>query len=184
MDILKMKMHIFFGPVFPKSLVSRCGETNSQVLHGRLSYGRGCSAGCEDKFEGRESGTFSGAGSDGRGEDTFDDFVHAFESSLVAGDAANALGDVDVAVAAARRGENNCDDHLLEFKNSLLAASAESVYALNCLNSLYSPTCMRLLLHVCLMGRMVGSVGWLVVRELVEGREGGTLHVWMRCCAM
>ena len=59
----------------------------------------------------------------------------------MAADAANALGDVDVAVAAARRGENNCDDHLLELKNSLLAASAESEYALNCLNSLNSLMC-------------------------------------------
>ena len=41
---------------------------------------------------------------------------------------------------------------------------------------------MRLLLHVCLMGRVEGSVGRFVVRELVE--EGGTLHVWMRCCMM
>ena len=131
----------FFAPVFPESLVSRCGETNSQVLPGRLSFGRGCSAGCGDNLEGHESGAFSGAGSAGRGEDTFDDFAHAFENSLVAGDAANALGDVDVAVAAARRGENNCVDHLLEFKNSLLAASAESVYALNCLNSLNSLIC-------------------------------------------
>ena len=99
-----------------------------------MSSGRGCSAGCEDNFEGHESGTFSGAGGAGRGEDTFESFVHAFESSLVAGDAANALGDVDVAVAAARRGENNFDDHLPEFKNSLLAASAESGYVLNCVN--------------------------------------------------
>ena len=47
---------------------------------------------------------FSGAGGAGRGEATFDDFVDAFENSLVAGDAANSLRDVDVAVAAARRG--------------------------------------------------------------------------------
>ena len=53
----------FLHPVFPKRLVSRCGETNSQVLQGRLSSGRGCSAGCEDNFEGHESGAFSGAGS-------------------------------------------------------------------------------------------------------------------------
>ena len=59
----------------------------------------------------------------------------------MAGDAANALGDVDVAVAAAHRGENNFDDHLLEFKNSLLAASAESGYVLNCVNSLNSFAC-------------------------------------------
>ena len=49
-----------------------------------MSFGRGCSAGCEDNFEGHESRAFSGAGSAGRGEDTFDDFVHAFENSLVA----------------------------------------------------------------------------------------------------
>ena len=106
-----------------------------------MSFGRGCSAGCEDNFEGHESGAFSGAGSAGRGEDTFDDLMHAFGISLAAGDAANALGDVDVAVAAKRRRENNCDDRLLEFKNSLLAASAESGYALNCLNSLNSLMC-------------------------------------------
>ena len=40
----------FFGPVFPKSLVSRCGETISQVPESRLSCGRGYSAGCEDNF--------------------------------------------------------------------------------------------------------------------------------------
>ena len=135
-----------FCPVFPKSLVSRCGETTSQVLQGRLSYGRGSS---EDKFEGHESGAFSGAGSAGGGEDTFDDFVHTFENSLVAGDAANALGDMDVAVSAARRGENNCDDHLLEFKNSLLAASAESGYALNCFNSQFSEFAHLSSIHAC-----------------------------------
>ena len=46
MEIFKMKIHNFFGPIFPKSLVSRCGETISQVPPGRLSFGRGCSAGC------------------------------------------------------------------------------------------------------------------------------------------
>ena len=53
------------------------------------------------------AGLFLVAGSAGRGKDTSDDFALAFENSLVAGDAANALGDVDVAVAAARCGENS-----------------------------------------------------------------------------
>ena len=84
MEFFKLCLIPFFLRV-----VSRCGETNSQVLQGRLSFGRGCSAGCDDNFEVHASGALSGAGSAGRGE-----------------------GDVDVAVAAARRGENNCNDHL------------------------------------------------------------------------
>ena len=123
-----------------------------------MSSGRGCSAGCEDNFEGHESGAFSGAGSAGRGEDTFDDFVHAFENSLVAGDAANALGDVDVGVAAARCGENNLNDHLLEFKNSLLTASADFgpcwIVSMLLIRSFVIHPYMRLLLHVRLMGEL------------------------------
>ena len=55
----------FLDPFFLKSLFSRCGETISQVPHGCLSFGCGSSAGCEDVFEGHESGVFSGAGSAG-----------------------------------------------------------------------------------------------------------------------
>ena len=84
------------------SLFSRCGETNQQVLQGTWSYGRGCSAGCEDTFDGHEVEAFAVAGCDGWFEDTFDDFVHASENSVVAGVAASTLQELDVAVAAAR----------------------------------------------------------------------------------
>ena len=174
MEHFKIKMHVFFHPVFPKSLVSRCGETNSQVLQGRLSSGRGCSAGCEDNFEGHESGAFSGAGS-GRGEDTFDDFAHAFENSLVAWDAANALGDVDVGVAAARCGENNFDDHLQEFKNSLVAASAQFGHLLDCVDAPNSLVCHSSMHAPSLARAFAGeSCG---VGEIA----GGMVVWWVRC---
>ena len=137
---------------------------------GRLSHGRGCSAGCEDNFEGYESGAFSGAGSAGRGENTFDGSVRASENSLVVGGAAHALGDVDVSVAC---WENNLGGHVVEFKILLLAASAESGYSLNCFNSFDSlvghPSMHAPSLARVFDGRVVGSVGWLVVRELVKG---------------
>ena len=71
--------------------------------------------------------------------DTFDDFVHASENSVVARVAACSGRKLDFAFAAARCGESNCNGHLLEFRNSLLAA--ESGYSLHCLNSLNSLIC-------------------------------------------
>ena len=79
------------------------------------------------------------AGRAGWCEDTFDDSVHAFEKSVVAGVTASSRRELDVAVAAARCGENNCNGHLLEFKNLLLAA--ESGYSLHYLNSPNSLFC-------------------------------------------
>ena len=40
----------FFVPACPNSFLSRCGEISLQPSQGALFYGRGCSAGCEDKF--------------------------------------------------------------------------------------------------------------------------------------
>ena len=136
-----------------------------------MSFGRGSSAGCEDDFKGHESGDFSGAGSAGR---------HDLPNSLVAVGTANAAEDVDGAGAC---GEDNFD-HVVEFRNLLLAASAESGFVLcidliQGIHSLATHPCMRLLLHVCLMGRVVGSVGSFVVREVVEGQGRVTLHGWM-----
>ena len=131
---------IFFMVLFVlMSLFSRCGETNQQLSQGALSYGRGCSAGCEDNFDSHEVQASAVAGRAGWCEDTFDDSVHASENSVVAGVAASSRRELDVAVAAARCEENNCNGHLLEFKNSLLAA--ESYYSLHRLNSLISLIC-------------------------------------------
>ena len=63
MDILKMKMHIFLGPVFQESNLQV-----SQVPQGRLSDEHGYSAGCEDDFEGYKGWAFSCAGGAGRSE--------------------------------------------------------------------------------------------------------------------
>ena len=105
---------VFYGPVCSKCLFSRCGETNQQLSQGTVSYGCGCSAGCEDNFDTHEVQASAVAGFAGWCEDTFDDSVHASENSVVAGVAASSGRELDVAVAAARCGENKCNGHLLE----------------------------------------------------------------------
>ena len=52
--------------------------------------------------EGHESVTFSGGGSAGRSETELEGSLHDLLNSLVAGGAANALGDVGVAGACGR----------------------------------------------------------------------------------
>ena len=94
---------------------------------------------------------FSGAGGAGRSETESEGSLHDLPNSLVAVGAANALGDVDIAGAC---GEHDLDGHVVEFGNLQLAAFAEFGY-LHCLdstNSFICHPCMRLLLHVSLMG--------------------------------
>ena len=112
--------------------------------------------------------------------------MDAFENSLVAGDAANALGDVDAVVAAARRGEKNFEDHLLEIKNSLLAASAELGYLLNCVSMLLIRSLVNhpCILHLHLLEIVVESVRCLVVWESVVVWGLVALHVWMSHCTI
>ena len=95
MEILKNEDVNFLGLVFLKSLVSRCEETNlqvPQVPQGRLSSGRGSSAGCEDDFEGYKGWAFSGASGAGRSETESESFLLDLPNSLVAVGAANAMG--------------------------------------------------------------------------------------------
>ena len=129
----------FFDPVSSNSFLSRCGETSLQLSQGALLYGRGCSAGCEDNFDGHEVTASALSGHAGWCEDTFDDSVQTSENSVVARVAACSGRELDATSAAARCGENYCNGHLLEFRNSLLAA--ESGYSLHCLNSLNSLIC-------------------------------------------
>ena len=87
------------GPVFLKSLVSRCGGTNlqvPQVPQGRLSFG------CEDGFEGK-GWAFSGAGGAERSETESEGSLHDLPNSLVGVGAANAVRDVDIAGACGAR---------------------------------------------------------------------------------
>ena len=152
---------IIFMVLFDLFVFSRCGETNQQLSQGALSYGRGCSAGCEDNFDCHEVQASAVAGRAGWCEDTFDDCVHASENSVVAGVAASTGRELDVAVAGARCGENNCNGHLLEFRNSLLAAeSGYSLHRLHFLNSLIChPTMHAPSLASGLFGENVGVVG-------------------------
>ena len=148
-------------------------------------YGRGCSAGCEDKFDGHEVTASALSGhAGGWCEDTFDDSVHASENSVVARVAACSGRELDVAVAAARCGESNCNGHLLEFKNTLLVAeSGSSLHCLNNLNSLNChPSCMRVLLPVrCALRVMVWlGMGFFVMVEMVF-HVCWAVHVWMGC---
>ena len=131
-NILKMNI-LFFGiPFFSTVFFQGCGETISQVPHGCLPFGSGSYAGCEDDFEGHESGAFSGAGSAGRLETEFEGSLHDLPNSLVVVGPANALRHMGIAGACA---EDNFDDHVVEFRNLLLAASAESGFVLHRLNS-------------------------------------------------
>ena len=108
---------IFWGPVSFKSLVSRCGETNLQVPQGRLSFGRGSSAGCEDDFEGYKGWAFSGAGGAGRSETESEGSLDDLPNSMVAVGAA--MEDVDIAGAC---GEHDLGGHVVEFENLQPAA--------------------------------------------------------------
>ena len=122
---------------------------------GALSYGRGCSAGCEDNFGSHLVRASAVAGRAGWCEDIFDDSVHASENWVVAGGPASTMRELDVAVAAARCGENNCNGHMLEFRNSLLAA--ESGYSLHRLGSLNSLIC-----HPSMHAPSLAKVGCLL----------------------
>ena len=134
-------------------------------------YWRGCSAGCEDNFDGHEVKASALPGHAGWCEDTFDDSVHASENSVVARVAACSGRELDVAFAAARCGENNCNGHLLEFKNSLLAA--ESGYSLHRLNSLNSLICHPSMHAPSLASEMcVESVGVVGARRFCHGGDG------------
>ena len=73
-------------------------------------------------MEGHKGWAFSGAGGAGRSETEFEGSLQDLPNSLVAGGAANALGDVVIAGAC---GEHNFDGHVVEFLNLQLAASAE-----------------------------------------------------------
>ena len=135
-----MKMPIFWGPVSFKSLVSRCGETNlqvPQVLQGRLSFGCGSSAGCEDDFEGYKDWAFSGAGGAGRSETESEGSLDDLPKSMVAVGAANAIQDVDIAGAC---GEHDLGGHVVEFENLQPDGLAEFGY-LHRLNSRNSLIC-------------------------------------------
>ena len=173
---------IFFnGLVFSKSLFSRCGETNQQLSQGALSCRRGCSAGCEDKFDSHEVQASAVAGRAGWCEDTFHDSFHASENPVVAGVAASSRCELDVAFAAARCGENNCNGHLLEFMNSLLAAESGCVVSTLLIRSFVIHPCMRLLLQVRCVLRVLEWLGWrgsvMVILGLHVGWAlDGSLH--------
>ena len=122
-----------------------------------------CSAGCKDDFEGHESGTFSGAGSAGRRETEFEGSLHDFPNSLVAVGTANAMEDVG---GAGARGRGQF--LTIMWWNSgiccwrpLLSRGLCCIDLIQGIHSLVIHPCMRLLLHVCLMVRVVGSVGCL-----------------------
>ena len=125
---------------------------------------------------GHESGAFSCAVALDRRETEFECSLHDLANSLVAVGTANAVEDVGGAGAC---GEDIFDHNVVEFRNLLLAASAESGFVLHRFDSLVIHPCMRLLLQVCLMGSVVGSVGCFVVREVVQGQGRETLHGWM-----
>ena len=108
------------------------------VLMGRLSYGRGSSAGCENDFEGYKGWAFSGVGGAGRSETESEGSLHDLPNSLVAVGAANAVGDVDIAGAC---GEHDLHGHVVEFENLQLAAFAELGYVLHRLTSRNSLIC-------------------------------------------
>ena len=133
-----MKILIFWIPFFSKVFFQGVERRFRRAPHGCLSFGRGSSAGCEDDFEGQESGAFSGAGSAGRRETEFEGSLHDLPDSLVAVGTANATVDVGGAGAC---GEDNFDDHVVEFRNLLLAASAESGVVLHRLKSRNSVIC-------------------------------------------
>ena len=150
MEILKMKMHMFLVPFFPRASFQ---GAERRICRFRRLLTAACRMGvailldARTIFEGHKGWAFSGAVSDTESEGS----LHDLPNSLVVGSAANALGDVVIAGACR---EHNFDDHVVEFGNLQLAASAESGYVLhrlNSRNSLICHPCMCLLLHVLLM---------------------------------
>ena len=140
----------FLSPVFPKSLVSRCGETNlevPQVPQGRLTFGRGSSAGCEDDFEGHNGWAFSGASGAGRSETESEGSLHGLPNSLVAVGAGNVVGDADIA------GENL---QLAAFAEFGYLHRLNSRNSLICHPSMHAPSLARVIDGTS--GRVCGTV--------------------------
>ena len=170
--------------LFVVRVFSRCGETYLLLSQGALSYGRGCSAGCEDNFDCHEVKASAVAGC--AGASTLSTILCTLLRIRWWQGLQPVKGVSWTLLAAARCGENSCNGHLLEFKNLLLAA--ESGYSLHRLNSLNSLIC-RPSMHapslasvMCVEGVGVVGVGEFchgdtgVARLLGTARVDGSLH--------
>ena len=145
----------------------------AQVPQGRLSFGRGSSAGCEDDFEGYKGRAFSGTSGAGRSETESEGSWHDLPNSLVAEGAANAMEDVDIAGAF---GEHDLDGHAVDFENLQPAAFAEFGY-LHRLNSRNSLICHPSM-HAPSLARVVDGTSGRVCGTVSGEGFGSVLRGW------
>ena len=127
---------------------------------------------------------FSGTSGAGRSETESEGSLYDLPNSLVAVGPANALGIMGIAV--------HVESMLLTVMwwNSricswrpLLNLGICIVFIQRIRPSVIHP-CVRLLLHVLLMGRVVGCVIWSAVWGLEVCCKDVALHGWMVCCTM
>ena len=132
-----------FNLLFPKRLVSRCGETNLHVPQDCCSPGRCWPVAREDSSDRDEYGAPAGGDASERGENDADGLVHDLPNSLVDGATSNVLGDMDIVGGCCTTWGECFRGHPLQFENSVYARPAESI----CMNrfagvnSLHSVTC-------------------------------------------